>query len=222
MPCDDGELAELLGRLLALDDPELLRKRLIDVLLALESGPFLPCDAFTHPLGFIYLPLLRMPTGALRLHIWLDDEAMVPLGDGEVSPMHDHTWNMTSHVICGALDNVIVDIEADGDRPTHRVFEIHGHGGIDDVRPTDTLVRVTGTRTERVETGRTYTMDSGLIHCTEPGRGVVATLVAARRTAERAERALGPLGLRAYSLRRVACPPDRVAKAASAVLSTLA
>jgi hypothetical protein len=193
----------------------------VDVLRHLADGRPPPCDAFAHPLGFLYLPLLRMSDATLRLHIWTDDQEHRPLGENHISPMHDHTWDMTSYIICGELRNVIVSVVDDADAPTHRVFEIHGDGAVDDIRATGTVVRVVGESEDKVSVGQTYRMGSDLIHRTEPGPGVVATLVAARRTSKRVERALGPLGLHGYRSERQVCPPRRVAAAAGAVLEAL-
>jgi hypothetical protein len=135
--------------------------------------------------------------------------------------MHDHTWGMTSYVICGELRNVIVSVVEDADAPTHRVFEIHRDGAVDDIRATDTVVRIVGECEDKVSVGQTYRMDSDLIHRTEPGSGVVATLVAARRTSRRVERALGPLELHGYRSERQVCPPQRVVVAAETVLEAL-
>lgn len=207
-------------RLLARPDHEVaLRKEAMSVLREIARGR--SCDAFAHPLGFIYLPLLRMPDATLRLHIWPNGRRVVPTGAGEVSPMHDHTWDMISHVIWGELRNVIVSVVEDADAPTHRVFEIHGDGAVDDIRPTDTVVRIVGEGEDKVSVGQTYRMGSDLIHRTEPGPGVVATLVAARRTSKRVERALGPLELHGYRSERQICPPRRVVAAAEAVLEAL-
>lgn len=196
-------------------------RQTVDVLRHLAEGQPPPCDAFAHPLGFLYLPLLRMSDATLRLHIWHNDPEPRPLGDDEISPMHDHTWDMTSYVICGELRNVVVTVENDRLAPTHRVFEIHGNGAVDDIRATDTVVRIVDECEDKVSVGQTYRMGSDLIHRTEPGAGVVATLVAARRTSKRVERALGPLELRGYRSERQVCPPQRVAAAAGAVLEAL-
>jgi hypothetical protein len=114
----------------------------------------------------------------------------------------------------------VVTVEPDRQRPTHRVFEIHGDGPVDDIRATERLVRVVGECEEKVSAGQTYAMAGDLIHRTEPGPGGVATLVAAR-TSKRVERALGPLDLPGYSSRRRVCPPRRVVEAARAVLDAL-
>lgn len=135
--------------------------------------------------------------------------------------MHDHTWDMTSYVICGELRNVVVSVVEDAGAPTHRIFEIHGDGAVDDIRATETVVRVVGEHEDKVSAGQTYRMGSDLIHRSDPGAGTVATLVAARRTSKRAERALGPLGLRGYRSERQVCPPRRVVAAAAGVLEAL-
>jgi hypothetical protein len=202
-------------------DEAMLADRAAAVLRDLAAYRPPPGDAFAHPLGFIYLPLLRMRGATLRLHIWHADGATRGLGPDEISPMHDHTWHMTSYVICGELRNVIVDVEPDAFAPTHRMFEIHGACDVDDIRPTDELVSVVDTHEEKVSMGQTYRMGSDLIHCTHPQSGVVATLVAARRTSKRVERALGPVDLPGYRSKRQVCPPERVAEAARSVLGAL-
>jgi hypothetical protein len=218
---EEEALPATFGLLAGPGNEAVLHERATAVLRALAAHRAPPGDAFAHPLGFVYLPLLRMPDATLRLHIWHDDGDATRLGEGEISAMHDHTWNMTSYVICGELRNVIVDVVEDAAAPTHRMFEIHGRGEVDEIRPTQTVVRVVGTHEDKVSAGQTYQMGSDLIHCTHPGSGVVATLVAARRTSKRVERALGPVGLPGYRSTRQVCPPARVAAAAAAVLEAL-
>jgi hypothetical protein len=218
---DEEALPTTFGLLAGPGNEAVLHERAVAVLRALVAHREPPPTAFAHPLGFIYLPLLRMPDATLRLHIWHDDGDARRLGDDEISAMHDHTWDMTSYVICGELRNVLVDVVPEAAAPTHRVFEIHGRGDVDEIRPTETVVRIADTREDKVSAGQTYQMGSDLIHCTRPGPGVVATLVAARRTSKRIERALGPVGLPGYRSTRQACPPRRVAAAASAVLEAL-
>jgi hypothetical protein len=115
----------------------------------------------------------------------------------------------------------VVSVAEDRHTPTGRVFEIHGDGAVDDIRATETVVRIVDECEDKVSSGQTYRMGSDLIHRTEPGAGVVATLVAARHTSNRVERALGPLELHGYRSERQVCPPQRVATAAGAVLEAL-
>ncbi len=178
-------------------------------------------SALRHPLGFLYIPLARWPEETLRLHIWPVESERRRLASGEVSPVHDHTWHLLSYVICGNVTNFVVDIEQDAVNPTNRVFEIYGAGLVDEIRATDTLVRVTGETPTGYGAGEIYSMGSDLLHRTMAGAGVTATLVLARRTSKRVERALGPIGLGSYEAVRERCPEPEVARAAASVLDAL-
>jgi hypothetical protein len=224
---EEASLNDLYGLVAETESGPKTRQRVESVLRHLAQGRDLAegqgglADAVVHPLGFVYVPLLRTPVQTLRLHIWPEGAKSERPNGTVVSPMHDHTWDLASYVICGELRNVVVTVTEDRLAPTHRVFEIHGDGAVDDIRATGTVVRVVGEAEDKVSVGQTYRMGSDLIHRTEPGAGVVATLVAARRTSKRVERALGPLELQGYRSERQVCPPRRVAAAAAAVLEAL-
>ncbi|HZD71893.1 MAG TPA: hypothetical protein VFA45_24150 [Actinomycetes bacterium] len=174
--------------------------------------------AVRHPLGFIYATLLREGPTALRLHIWLAGLARPRL---TTSPIHDHTWQLMSYVICGELENHIVEIN-DSAEPTHRVFEIKGAGGADRLRPTDRLVRFRVASVQRVQARERYTIEAGRFHFTEVSSDrTVATLVLAERKAPVPERSLGPRHLSEHQTTREACPPGELRSAAARVLDTL-
>src|SRR5690349_16404619 len=98
---------------------------------------YLPA-AFFHPLGFVYVPLMRGAGWSMRLHLWNNQGPRTPL---TTSPYHMHTWDLTSYVYTGRLANELVEVTADRERPEYRVFDILGDGRQSTLQPTEQLVR---------------------------------------------------------------------------------
>src|SRR6266536_227127 len=137
------------------------------------------------------------------------------------SPIHDHTWQLTSFVVCGELENRVIQVD-DVDDPTHRVFEIRGTGSDDFLRPTERLVRFRCSGIERVKQGGRYVMAAGQFHYTQVAEGITtATVVLAERKTTSPERSLGPFDMPRHRMTRADCSPTELAEAAHAVLVAL-
>ncbi|HET6211996.1 MAG TPA: hypothetical protein VFE14_03880 [Micromonosporaceae bacterium] len=148
-----------------------------------------------HPLGFLCLPLHRGTGLGLCLHVWLPG-----LGDAELttSPVHAHTWDLTSHVVCGQVNNELIGIEEGG---THRICAIISEGGVDKISPTSRLVAYRVVGTQRVGPGQTYTLPAGRFHTTRTP-AAAATLVLAETRLPPPEYALGDPGTRSHRVVR--------------------
>src|ERR1700742_1295635 len=72
------------------------------VLAEICAGTRVP-PVIEHPLGFICVQLYRGDGWGLCLHIWTPRETPVAL---TTSPVHSHSWDLSSQVICGLLENV--------------------------------------------------------------------------------------------------------------------
>ncbi len=210
-------LQELSGLLRSGRSLDLLHFRAVSLLQDVAAGRA-RFPAVRHPLGFLYAPLLRERPQALRLHIWLHD---APRPQLTTSPIHDHTWQLTSFVVCGELENRVIQVD-DVDDPTHRVFEIRGTGSDDFLRPTERLVRFRCSGIERVKQGGRYVMAAGQFHYTQVAEGITtATVVLAERKTTSPERSLGPFDMPRRRMTRADCPPTELAEAAHAVLVAL-
>ncbi len=212
---------ELLQQLFSLlrtgGGPGLLHQRAVALVQEIAAGRA-RFPAVRHPLGFIYAPLFREWPWTLRLHIWLRE---APRPQLTTSPIHDHTWELTSFVVCGALENRIIHVH-DVEDPTHRVFEIRGVGGNDMLQPTERLVRFHCSSAERLLQGDRYVVAAGQFHFTEVPEGITtATIVLAERKTTAPERSLGPLHTPEHQMTRADCPPSELAQAAQTVLLTL-
>jgi hypothetical protein len=171
--------------------------------------------AVWHPLGFIYVELLRTAKSTLRLHIWLGSSRRRTPSQLLV---HAHTWHLTSHVIAGVLDNSIIQVVSDTTSPTHRLFQIEGSTEEDWIQPTSELVAYQVISTERVGKGNRYTIEPGEFHFTEVPEGVLtSTIVLAVRHPGLTERALGEPHVPEHRVSRERCTPDEVTDAAREV-----
>jgi hypothetical protein len=213
----DDLLRQLSRRLQTGKSLDLLHHQAVSLIqeIALRRARF---SAVRHPLGFLYAPLLRESSRALRLHIWLRD---APRPQLTTSPIHDHTWQLTSLVVCGELENRIIHVY-DADDPTHRIFEIRGIGSDDFLQPSERLVRFRCSAVERVRQGERYVVAAGQFHFTEVAQEITtATIVLAERKTTAPERALGPLDIPSHQMTRADCPPTELAEASQTVLEML-
>src|SRR6266545_8040326 len=213
---------ELLQQLFSLlrtgGGPGLLHQRAVALVQEIAAGRA-RFPAVRHPLGFIYAPLFREWPWTLRLHIWLHD---APRPQLTTSPIHDHTWQLTSFVVCGELENRVIQVDDVVD-PTHRIFEIRGAGSDDFLRPTERLVSFRCSSAERVKQGCRYVMAARQFHFTEvAGDVTTATIVLAERQTTTPERSLGPLDMPKHHMTRAHCSSDEFAEAAQMVLGALA
>jgi hypothetical protein len=138
-----------------------LTKRALRVLEGIAAGEN-EMTAVRHPLGFVCFPIVRQGDNGVCVHVW-SPQLFVPVRS-TMSPMHSHSWDLVSVVLFGELRNDLVAV-LDGE-PTHRVFEIHNRGDVDEVRGTSRLV---GCRTETTElnhAGETYEVRVGQFHAT--------------------------------------------------------
>ncbi|MEV5429468.1 hypothetical protein [Streptomyces sp. NPDC052701] len=186
--------------------------------------------AVRHPLGFVCLPLLRDGARGVCVHVFGGlGEAGGPADAGppgtpdpspDASQVHAHSWELTSTVLYGRLDNRRMRVHEERDEPTHRVFEVHSDpSGVDELRPTERLVRCRPGAEQTSARGQTYALPAGEFHTTVvPGGRPTATLVLGRTLPGRADLSLGPLQAPGRRVVRRTCDPARTARIARAAL----
>ncbi|GAB3865023.1 hypothetical protein GCM10029963_76400 [Micromonospora andamanensis] len=175
--------------------------------------------AIYHPLGFIYVPMLKDDSGMLRLHLWLDGGTPE---DITTSPYHMHTWNLTSYVHCGSLENQMIKTDADGPLGPYRVFEIVGDRQRGELRATSEEVYARIDSVEKVTAGHVYHIPAGQYHTTiNTSQGDLVTVAYVQKVPGTMERNLGPLDTPTHVVERQPCPPEDVARAARTVLARL-
>src|SRR5919106_6168094 len=104
-----------------------------------HSIAYRSCDfeAVWHPLGQMYIKLGKFDKKTLRLHIWLRKKPKIDL---LTSPIHNHTWFLTSYILCGSIINRDIECIYQPSIPTHRMYEIIYEGQLNILYPTDLLV----------------------------------------------------------------------------------
>ena len=146
-------------------------------------------EAVWHPLGFIYARLSTEGTSITRLHIW---PACMSGGFDASTNVHDHSWNLTSRVICGYLVNHLYEIQCSCESATHRVYEVDYDGTTSYLRPTTKVVRCEHICSVQICEGDRYTIEQRSFHNTQIPAGVlVATLVIAETNTSMRPRVLG-------------------------------
>lgn len=176
-------------------------------------------DSIHHPLGFIYVPMLSDDRGMLRLHLWLNGGTP---DDITTSPYHMHTWNLSSYVLCGSLENQMIEVDDVGPLGPYRIFEIIGDRKRGELRATDGEVYARIESVEKVKAGSIYHIDAGRYHTTiNTSAGDLVTVAYVERVSGTRERNLGPVGTETHVVVREPCPPEQVADAARTVLSRL-
>lgn len=176
--------------------------------------------AIHHPLGFIYVPMMRDDRGLLRLHLWMDGGTP----DGiTTSPYHMHTWNLASYVMCGSLQNQLLSTDPhSGPLGPYQVFEIVGNRQRGELQATDEEVYATIDSVEDVKAGEIYHIPAGRYHTTvNTSEGDLVTVAYVQRVPGTMERNLGPVDVGTHVVVREDCPSEEVAKVARSVLARL-
>ncbi|HEX5496388.1 MAG TPA: hypothetical protein VFX70_17635 [Mycobacteriales bacterium] len=176
--------------------------------------------AARHPLGFLCLPVHRDGEYGVCVHVWSPALARAHATTSEV---HSHSWDLVSFVLYGRVGNTLLHVADDAVAATHRVFEIHSHGDIDEIRATPRRVRYLTARHCAAGPGGTYRVPTGRFHASviEDGRGA-ATVVLGRSRRSAIDLSLGPLDTPTHRVLRQRCGAGETADAARMVLRRLA
>ncbi|MCF3134461.1 hypothetical protein [Streptomyces olivochromogenes] len=176
-----------------------------------------PLCAVRHPLGFVCLPILRDGSEGVCVHVFGAPEA----APDEAAPqVHSHSWELTSTVLYGRLGNRRMSVADVTERPTHRVFEVLSDpSGVDELRPTQRLVRCAPDVEQTSGRGQTYDLPAGEFHTSVvPDGRPTATLVLGRTLPGRADLSLGPLQAPGHRMVRRTCDASQTARIAQVAL----
>lgn len=142
-----------------------------------------PPQAVWHPTGFLVLTLLRSPGGALRLHLWPERarEHGTPCW-----PVHDHVWDLRSHVLCGEVASHRYEVVDDprGDAVLYAVR--YGEGRSSSMRRSERRVSVRPDVPRRIATDERYEVPAGEFHASTVSAGDFAATLAITRSTARA------------------------------------
>jgi hypothetical protein len=175
--------------------------------------------AVRHPLGFLCFPALRENENGVCVHLWTHGVRQTLT----TSPMHAHSWDLTSYVLCGWLRNQHIGVRDSADAPTHRVFEVRSHGDLDELHATDRLVSCWPAADSKHAAGAVYLLAAGDFHATvAPDDRDVATVVLSRSRADAADLALGPVHMPSHTFSRSRCGSAETARAARLIADQLA
>ncbi|MEU2716530.1 hypothetical protein [Streptomyces sp. NPDC007205] len=173
--------------------------------------------AVRHPLGFVCFPVLRDGGDGVCVHVFRTPEAEP---DRTAPQVHCHSWDLTSTVLYGRLGNRRMHIEEDAGAATHRIFEVLSDpSGVDELRPTERLVRCRPGAEHTSAPGQTYALPAGEFHTTVvPDGRPTATLVLGRTLPGRVDLSLGPLSAPGHRMVRSTCDATQTARIARAAL----
>lgn len=166
-----------------------------------------------HPTGFAVFRLHASPQGDVRLHVW--PEAGRRWGD-PCWTVHDHTWDLTSHVLAGVVGSHDVDVDVDVELAAGRsaqgvLYDVaYGADGRSRMlRRAAVASRSLGLR--RTAAGGCYRVDAGRFHASVVPEGAFAATVVATRPGQASRpRVLGaPSGETSIEVVRPAVQPQR-------------
>lgn len=204
-----------------------------------------PIRAVIHPLGFTCLPMERAGLSGVCVHLW---SPRVARTEPTTSPVHAHSWRLTSYALFGTLENRLIRItdtdavlpgagdtgagdtetgagavsRASADPALRRLIEVRSHGDADELVPTRRLVRCQAAQCQRIQPGDVYSMPAGAFHRTDVAPGAEAVTVAlGTMVAGITDCSLGPLDSTRHEIRRRACDAEQTAAAARIVLDRL-
>ncbi|MET8681902.1 hypothetical protein ABZW18_31065 [Streptomyces sp. NPDC004647] len=175
--------------------------------------------AVRHPLGFLCFPVQREGDRGVCVHAF-DTAASEMAADLTTSPVHSHSWELTSCVLYGDVGNLRVRVLEQPEEPTHRVFEVRSSpSGLDDIRPTSRLVSCEPGPEQTSARGEIYTLPAGEFHATVVPQGsAAATLVLGRSLPGRSDLSLGPVHGTVHQVVRQTCDAGQTARTARTVL----
>lgn len=213
---------EIRKLLLACDNPAMLYGLLGDVVrdISVRADEYRE-EAVYHPLGFIYVPLMRGGSWTLRLHFWTPEGKPV-VETWDPYTVHMHTWDLYSYVLCGEIVNQIIEVEEAPGDGRFRVFDIVGEGRRSTITPTERTVNARVTSEQRVPAGGMYRMSNSTYHTSLNPTGVdIVTAALVVRVPGARERTLGPLDGKTHQYLRPSCPPAELASQAARVAEGL-
>ncbi|MEA2240149.1 MAG: hypothetical protein QOC81_4873 [Thermoanaerobaculia bacterium] len=163
----------------------LLRQSVHDALVASVY------ECVLHPLGFYLIRLAARGDTTVRLHYWPAYERE----DGTaITPYHDHVWALTSCILFGSLENVLLELHTDtsGD---FQVAEINQVGNVDEVVPASYCVQLSVKSNVTYRIGEFYEILPREFHYTnvQPQEATL-TVVRAKVVAQGGPRTLLPVG----------------------------
>lgn len=198
---------------------EPLRSWVRDVLAAVAGGTG-GIAAVRHPLGFVCLPVRRSGDEGVCVHLWSGRPAPVRT---TTSDTHAHSWDLHSYVLFGRVHNELVEVTDAPADPTHRVYEVHSRGEVDEVRATPRTVRKATRGVDVYRAGDAYTLRAGHFHrSVVPAGEQTATVALGRTRPGTHDLSLGPLSGYTHRVTRQRCDPAETARAARAVTDRIA
>ena len=174
-----------------------------------------------HPYGFL---VIRLGTYAgqtqVRLHIW-------PLGQRDRQqpdwPIHNHSWLLESHILCGHICDRQYQITPDSDG-LHRLYTTRFEHTRSYMEATTTRAHCSSAMVRVHATGDTYAIPHGIYHSTDVDADVFATtLVLMSQPTGEPPSVLGQLsGEMQYMFERRSPPLDTTQALVTAVIAQLA
>ena len=175
-------------------------------------------SAVWHPLGCLYIELLRDARISVRLHVW-----GIAAGrfSGSGLDVHAHDFDLRSCVLTGAIENELYAQQPGA--ATHRLYEIDYEREINLLRASGKLVRCETQSRDLMQAGDVYHIQAGQFHrIRQVGRAPVATFLIASRQEGMRSAVLGPInGRQTYRTVRNPCTAQELRTVIGDVLSRL-
>lgn len=158
----------------------------IHLLQQIAKGVLSPLLSW-HPLGFVMARVSEPePDTVLRVHVW---HPQLRRPQEPLWPIHDHTYDLTSCVLVGALRNIVYNTYVGAES---RIYAVEYQRDRSSLAATSTTANVRSAHAQEVCAGDTYSVRASALHATEvdSGETVVTTLVT--RTIGGQARVIGP------------------------------
>jgi hypothetical protein len=193
-----------------------LAARVTQVMMETAQGTR-PMTAIRHPLGFICLPVARHDEHGICIHMWTGRPAKPQL---TTSPIHSHSWDLFSYVLYGEVRNQLMQVTDAPATPSHRVFEVHNDGDIDEIRYTARLVHCAPGSEQPIAAGNFYRVAAGEFHMTVVATQA-ATVVLGRGRTDMIDLSLGGLTTPTHRVRRQRCAQQETMRLARALANRM-
>lgn len=152
--------------------------------------------AVRHPLGFDCLPVHRVGSDGICVHVWPERRRPPNL---TTSPFHCHSWDLLSHVLYGAVGNQHIEVTAGA---TFAMFDVQSMPDGDRIIPTGRRVNVRAAAPVMYGVGDFYQLPAGEFHASIVNGAEAATVVLGRQRSNVHDVTLGALDTPGHKVER--------------------
>ncbi|MEK7782033.1 MAG: hypothetical protein AAB370_11090 [Verrucomicrobiota bacterium] len=148
----------------------------IDSFLTSCANGIIPLKGWIHPLGFVHVKALvnGNDDSKIRFRFW--ETGMDPAVIGKLDRIHNHAFDFTSFILCGAILEKRYEV-LPASVGSHHIWEVDNLGGRSTLRKTGVACNVREVESISHISKASYTLAAGIYHDAVAVKNCTATLV---------------------------------------------